>query len=115
MTAVKNAMGLVEKHGAKMVDFKFTDLLGTWQHFSVPVGELSEGSFEEGFGFDGSSIRGWKQIQESDMLIKPDPTTAILDPFMEVPTLSFVCNIFDPISHEPYTRDPRHVAQNAEK
>src|SRR5713226_1912871 len=83
--------------GAKMVDLKFTDLLGTWQHVSLPLTALDEAAFEEGLGFDGSSIRGWKGISESDMLLIPDPGTAMLDPFTEEVTLSLLCGIVDPI------------------
>ena len=97
-----------------IVDFKFMDFPGAWQHFSIPASELKEESFEEGFGFDGSSIRGWQAIHESDMLIMPDPATALIDPFTEVKTLSLVCNVVDPITKEKYTRDPRNVALKAE-
>ena len=100
--------------GVKMVDLRFTDLFGTWQHFSLPARELTEEMFEEGVGFDGSSIRGFQAIQESDMILIPDPDTAIVDPFLEVPTLSIVCDIFDPITRQPYTRDARYVAKKAE-
>ena len=86
-TAISRVFKMVKDLGIKMVDFKFMDFPGQWQHFSVPVGQLKESSFEEGFGFDGSSIRGWKAINESDMLIIPDPKTALLDRFIEVPTL----------------------------
>lgn len=113
MTA-KEALALAEKHGVKMVDLKFCDFLGTWQHFSVPIRCLEESSFEEGFGFDGSSIRGWQAINASDMLVVPDPDTAFIDPFCEEPTISFICNVVDPITKEPYTRDPRYIAQKAE-
>ena len=111
---IKNALDLIEKNNARMVDFKFVDFPGVWQHFSVPVSELDEGSFDSGFGFDGSSIRGWQPIHASDMLIIPDPKTAVMDPFMQERTLSLICNIVDPITKEPYTRDPRHIAQKAE-
>ncbi|MBA2565925.1 MAG: glutamine synthetase beta-grasp domain-containing protein, partial [Gemmatimonadetes bacterium] len=97
-----------------MVDLKFTDLPGTWQHFSFTVDELSEDLFTEGIGFDGSSIRGFQKIHESDMLLVPDPATAVVDPAMEVPTLTLICNVRDPLTLEPYTRDPRFVAQKAE-
>ena len=97
----------------KIVDIRFTDFLGTWQHFSVPARELTEDLFEEGVGFDGSSIRGFQEIHESDMILLPDPDTAFIDPILEVPTLAITCNIFDPITREPYTRDPRFVAQKA--
>jgi len=100
--------------GARMVDLKFMDYPGMWQHFTVPIAQLEEGSFEEGFGFDGSSIRGWQAIHASDMLVIPDPTTAVMDPFTETPTLSLICNIVDPITKEKYTRDPRNIAQKAE-
>ena len=111
----KEVLELAKTKGAKMVDLKFMDLVGTWQHFSVPIHQLDEGSFEEGYGFDGSSIRGWAPIHASDMLVIPDASTAQLDPFLTyVPTLSMICNIFDPITKEAYTRDPRHVAQKAE-
>src|SRR5437660_2498018 len=104
------------EHGARMVDFKFVDLPGTWQHSSVPVRELKEEIFSEGVPFDGSSIRGFQTINESDMLVIPDPTTAIMDPFTAVPTLSLVCNIAHPSSRrkEPYRRDPSYIAQKAE-
>jgi glutamine synthetase len=100
--------------GVQIIDLKFTDLPGMWQHFSMPVEELTEGLFTEGAGFDGSSIRGFMQIQESDMLLMPDPTSAVVDPMLEVPTLSLICNVKDPVLGEPFTRDPRYVAQKAE-
>jgi glutamine synthetase len=110
----KDVLAYAKEQGTKMVDFKFLDFPGIWQHFSVPISELEESSFEEGFGFDGSSIRGWQPIHASDMLVIPDPGTAIMDPFTKEPTLSLICNIFDPITKEKYTRDPRHIAQKAE-
>ena len=110
----KNAVKMAKDHGATMVDLKFMDFIGTWQHFSVPVSELSEDMFEDGFGFDGSSIRGWQPIHASDMLVLPDPSTALMDPFIKEPTLSFICNIYDPITKEPYSRDPRNIAKKAE-
>jgi glutamine synthetase len=97
-----------------MVDFRFTDLLGTWQHFSIPIRELTEDLFEEGMGFDGSSILGFQQIHESDMIVIPDAGSAFVDPILEIPTLVLVCNIYDPITLQPYNRDPRYVAQKAE-
>ena len=109
-----DALEFARKAGAKMVDLKFTDLLGTWQHVSLPLSAIDEDSFEEGLGFDGSSIRGWKGIAESDMLLMPDPSTAMLDPFTEVRTLSLLCGIEDPLTREPYARDPRHIAKKAE-
>jgi glutamine synthetase len=105
---------LIKDEGVKMIDFKFMDFPGQWQHFSVPVYQLRESSFEEGFGFDGSSIRGWKAINESDMLIIPDASTAIIDQFIEVKTLSLVCDVYDPITRERYERCPRSIAAKAE-
>lgn len=105
---------LAKDNDIKIVDLKFMDLPGMWQHFSIMVGELSEDLFEEGIGFDGSSIRGFQAINESDMLLFPDPATALVDPVCEIPTLSITCNIKDPITLENYTRDVRHIAQKAE-
>ena len=113
MTA-KEALKLTQDQGAKMVDLKFMDFPGIWQHLTVPIAQLEEDSFEEGFGFDGSSIRGWQAIHASDMLLIPDPTTAVMDPFTAAPTLSLICNIVDPITKERYSRDPRNIAQKAE-
>jgi len=110
----KEVLEFAQAHGAKMLDLKFMDFPGMWQHFSVPIHQLSEDSFEEGFGFDGSSIRGWQAIHTSDMLVIPDPNTTVMDPIMEVSTLSLICNIVDPITKERYTRDPRNIAQKAE-
>jgi len=98
-----------------MIDIKFVDTFGTWQHFSCPIRELSEEIFSEGLGFDGSSIRGWKSIEASDMLAMPDPATAFIDPFCVVPTLSLTCTIAETGTKEAYTRDPRGIAQRAEK
>jgi len=110
----KEVVELAKKNAVRIVDIKFTDLLGAWQHFSVPTSELEESLFEDGLGFDGSSIRGWQAINNSDMIVIPDPTTAMMDPFMKVPTLSLLCNIADPITKEKYSRDPRYIAQKAE-
>jgi glutamine synthetase len=110
----KDVLEMAQENNVVMVDLKFIDFPGIWQHFSVPVSELKEESFEEGFGFDGSSIRGWQAIHASDMLILPDPNTSMLDPFREYPTLSLICNILDPVTKEFYTRDPRYIAQKAE-
>ncbi len=110
----KEAVDLAKKNNARILDMKFMDLLGTWQHFSVPMSELEEHLFEEGLGFDGSSVRGWQAINASDMLVIPDPATAVMDPFMKIPTISMLCNIVDPITKEKYTRDPRNIAQKAE-
>ncbi len=112
--AIENVFRMIKEYSVKMVDLKFMDLPGQWQHFSVPVHELTESSFEEGFGFDGSSIRGWKSINESDMLVIPDPTTAFIDPFIEVPTISLICDVYDPVTKEKYERCPRYIAQKAE-
>jgi glutamine synthetase len=101
-------------HGVRMCDFKFTDLPGTWQHLGLSINALDEDAFEEGLGFDGSSIRGFQEIAESDMLLVPDPTSAVIDPFHEQRTLSLLCDVVDPITREPYSRDPRFVARKAE-
>ena len=98
----------------KIIDSKFIDLPGTWQHTSIPAVKLGEDSFAEGIGFDGSSIRGFQELHESDMLLMPDPTTAFIDPGLEVPTLSIICDVADPITRQPYSRDPRHIARKAE-
>jgi glutamine synthetase len=111
----KEVLEFAQQNGAVMVDLKFMDFPGTWQHFSVPMSELEESSFEDGYGFDGSSIRGWQPINASDMLVVPDPATAMMDPFTAHPTVTMICNIADPITKEPYTRDPRFIAQKAEK
>jgi glutamine synthetase len=107
-------MKVTKETGAKFADFKFMDYPGMWQHFTVPIAQLEEGSFEDGYGFDGSSIRGWQAIHASDMLIIPDASTAVMDPFTAAPTISFICNIVDPITKEKYSRDPRNIAQKAE-
>ena len=107
-------MAYAKENEAKVVDIKFCDLFGAWQHFSIPFSTLSEEMFVDGLGFDGSSIRGFQKINESDMLLIPDPTTAIMDPFTEVPTLSILCDIQDPLTRDPYSRDPRYTAKKAE-
>ncbi|MGB2952440.1 MAG: type I glutamate--ammonia ligase [Gaiellaceae bacterium] len=99
---------------AQMVDLKFCDLLGRWQHVTLPLSAFDESAFDEGLGFDGSSIRGWQGISESDMLLMPDPASAMLDPFTEAPTLSLVCEIADPVTKQGYDRDPRLIARRAE-
>jgi glutamine synthetase len=104
-----------EKHGAKMIDCKFSDFPGVWQHITYPIHRLTDEAFKEGFGFDGSSIRGWKAIDASDMLMLPDPSTAIMDPFLGVPSISLICDVVDPTTREPYGRDPRYIARKAEK
>ena len=115
MSTPKSVIEMAKKAGAKMVDIKFVDTFGTWQHFSCPIAELSEDVFSEGLGFDGSSIRGWKSIEASDMLAMADPSTAFIDPFCAVPTLSLTCTISETGTLEPYSRDPRGIAQKAEK
>ena len=109
-----DVMKLVRENGIKMVDVKFTDLPGTLQHFTVPIKHFDEDKFVEGLGFDGSSIRGFQEINESDMLVIPDPNTAAIDPFTTVPTLSLLCDIYEPLSRQPYSRDPRYIARKAE-
>jgi glutamine synthetase len=111
----KQVLEFAKTKEARQLDIRFTDLPGLWQHVSYPISQLSEDSFEEGFGIDGSSIRGWAAINESDMLLIPDPVTAGMDPFFEVPTLTMVGNVEDPITRQKYERDPRHIAQKAEK
>lgn len=111
----KTILKKVKDEQIKFIDFKFMDFISMWQHFTVPARQLTESSFEDGFGFDGSSIRGWQAINESDMLILPDPTTAFVDPFTIYPTLSLTCSIIDPLTRQPYTRDPRNVALKAEE
>jgi glutamine synthetase len=106
-------ISFAKEQGALMVDLRFTDLPGTWQHVTVPVSQLKESLFEEGANFDGSSIRGWRSINESDMTMMPDPSTAKMDPFTEVPTLVLICDIVHPDTHEPYERDPRQIAKRA--
>src|SRR5210317_1585827 len=110
----KEVLDMAKENGAKIVDLRFMDFPGLWQHFSVPIRELEESSFEDGFGFDGSSIRGWQPIHASDMLVIPDPETAKMDPFYAAPTLTLICNIVDPVTREAYTRDPRNIAQKAD-
>ncbi len=110
----KDVLDMAKENGVKVVDLRFMDFPGLWQHFSVPLAELEESSFEDGFGFDGSSIRGWQPIHASDMLVVPDANTAQMDPFYSAPTLVLICNIVDPVTREPYTRDPRNIAQKAD-
>ncbi|WP_367276346.1 type I glutamate--ammonia ligase [uncultured Bdellovibrio sp.] len=109
----KDVLKFANEKGAKMVDLKFCDMIGTWQHLTVPLHQLNEETFENGFGFDGSSIRGWRGIEESDMVIMPDPATAMMDPFMQVPTLSVICDVCLPETLQPYNRDPRQVVKKA--
>ena len=111
---VSDVMALIESKEIRAIDLRFVDLPGLWQHFTVSTKEFSADIFEEGIGFDGSSIRGFQQIQESDMLLFPDPASAFVDPFMATPTLVLICNVKDPVTGESYSRDPRHIAQKAE-
>jgi len=104
-----------QNRGIGIIDLKFTDMPGTLQHLSIPFSELSEKNLADGYGFDGSSIRGFKAIEESDMLLIPDTETAVVDPFCRIPTLSMFCNVLDPETRELYDRDPRYVAQKAEE
>src|SRR5262249_14048445 len=110
----REVIDLATEREAKIVDVRFVDLPGTWQHFSMPVSLLNEELFEDGIGFDGSSIRGFQKINESDMLLMPDPDTAFMDPFTDVSTLNIICDVEDPITRERYSRDPRNVAKKAE-
>jgi glutamine synthetase len=110
----KQVLEFARENGAVMVDLRFTDWPGTWQHCSYPIDFITEDVFEEGQGFDGSSIRGWQAINESDMLMIPDPDSAFIDPFYQHPTLVMFADIVDPITREPYSRDPRHIARKAE-
>ncbi|MFO8064448.1 MAG: type I glutamate--ammonia ligase [Spirochaetota bacterium] len=115
MKTAKDVLALMEKEKVEIVDLRFMDFPGLWQHFSVPATEIDEDSFTEGMGFDGSSIRGWQAINESDMLVKPVPSSAFIDPFTTHKTLVLICNIADPLTGEDYTRDPRNIARKAEK
>ena len=118
---VQSAIELAESNGVQIVDFRFTDLFGTWQHFSIPVGDLTPGLFEEGLGFDGSSVRGFQPINLSDMMLLPDPTTAVVDPLLGIKTLSMICNVVDPDngrgvfagSAETWLAKPRHICAAA--
>jgi glutamine synthetase len=115
MTTPEEVLKLVKENGVKIVDVKFVDVPGTWQHFSVPAHVLTADLFEEGIPFDGSSVRGFQHINESDMLVVPDANTAFIDPFNPVPTLSLTCTIAHPFTKNPYSRDPRYIAQKAEE
>jgi len=112
---LKRIKDLINERGVQVVDVKFCDLPGTWQHFSIPAATLDEDMVREGLGFDGSSIRGFQAINESDMLLMPDLSTAFVDPVLTVPTLSITCDVYDPITLEPYSRDPRFIAFKAEE
>lgn len=113
-TAVENVLEFVKSNNIAFVDFKFMDFPGQWQHTTIPVSQLKADSFENGFGFDGSSLRGWKTIHESDMLIIPDPETMFVDPFITAPTISLICDVYEPATKEKYSRCPRNIAQKAD-
>ncbi len=118
---IKRVTDLIGENKIEIIDLKFNDLPGLWQHFSIPASELYEiddplkSIWVEGIGFDGSSIRGFQKIQESDMILQLDPSTAVVDPICEVPTLSIICDIYDPLTKKPYTRDPRYIAKKASR
>ena len=109
----KEVLALIREKEVRAIDLRFMDFPGLWQHFTIPADALDESTFEEGLGFDGSSIRGWQAINESDMLVIPVAETAFLDPFCKEATLTMICNIQDPLTKEDYTRDPRNVARKA--
>src|SRR5512145_3158249 len=113
-SSVDKVLSYVKDNKIQFVDFKFMDFPGQWQHFTVPVTQFNASSFEDGYGFDGSSIRGWKAIHESDMLLIPDPETMFVDLFIETPTLSLICDVYEPATKEKYSRCPRNIAQKAE-
>jgi len=109
----REILALCREKEVRAVDLRFMDFPGLWQHFTIPVGKLEEDTFEDGLGFDGSSLRGWQAVNESDMILVPQSDTAIIDPFAIIPTLVMICNIQDPITREDYSRDPRNVARKA--
>ena len=115
MADAKAVLEFVKKNDIKILDLRFTDLPGLQHHVSYPIEQLTEASFQEGFGMDGSSIRGWAAIHESDMLLFPDTGTHLIDPFYEAPTLVMVCDVVDPMTKHPYARDPRYIARKAEQ
>ncbi|MDP2302890.1 MAG: type I glutamate--ammonia ligase [Ignavibacteria bacterium] len=114
VSSIDKVLKFIKENKVQFVDMKFMDFPGQWQHFTVPVSQFSASSFEDGFGFDGSSMRGWKAINESDMLIIPDPDTMFMDPFITAPTLSIICDVYEPATKEKYSRCPRNIAQKAE-
>lgn len=114
MSAIDKVLKFVKENKIQFVDMKFMDMPGQWQHITFPVSQFSADSFEDGYGFDGSSIRGWKSINESDMLIIPDPNTMWLDPFVTAPTISLTCDVYEPATKEKYSRCPRNIAQKAQ-
>jgi glutamine synthetase len=112
--SVAEIFEMIKENDVKMIDFRFTDLFGIWHHFSLSVKELDEDMFEEGIGFDGSSIRGFQTIDESDMILIPDVSTAFVDPIYQITSLVLICDVYDPITRQAYSRDPRGVAKKAE-
>jgi len=114
MSDPKTVLEFAKKNGAKLLDLRFTDLPGLWHHVSYPIDQFDEASFEDGFGMDGSSIRGWAAIHESDMLLIPDPSWMMMDPFAEFPTLVMIADVLDPVTKQRYDRDPRYIAKKAE-
>jgi glutamine synthetase len=111
----KEIITMVKEKNIRTIDIRYMDFPGTWQHFTVPACEITESCFEDGFGFDGSSMRAWQEIDCSDMIVIPDPTTAKMDPFFEIPTLALIGDIQDPITRQSYSRDPRNIARKVEK
>ncbi len=105
----KEVLALIRQREVTTVDLRFMDFPGVWQHFSIPADALAEETFEEGIGFDGSSVVGWRAINEADLRVIPQPETALIDPFPAQPTLTMICNIHDPITLQDYTRDPRNI------
>jgi len=113
MSDASTIQQMVHEHDIKFVDLRFTDPRGKWQHLTQAVSTVDEDSLAEGFMFDGSSIAGWKAINESDMCLIPDLATAVIDPFFAQPTLTLVCDVVDPLTGQPYNRDPRSTAKAA--
>ncbi|HEY9805351.1 MAG TPA: glutamine synthetase beta-grasp domain-containing protein, partial [Candidatus Obscuribacterales bacterium] len=113
MATAQDILNLIKEKQIKMIDLKFIDMPGTWQHLTLYYDQIDESSFTDGVAFDGSSIRGWKAINESDMMMVPDPNTAWIDPFMAEPTLSLICSIKEPRTGDFYSRCPRTIAQKA--
>ncbi len=109
----REVLALCREKEVRAIDLRFCDFTGTWQHVTIPASKLEEDTFEEGLGFDGSSIRGWQAVNESDMILVPQAETAMLDPFATIPTLGLICTIQDPITREDYSRDPRNIARKA--
>lgn len=112
--AIEKVLKFIKENGIKFIDMKFMDFPGQWQHFTIPVSNFNASSFEDGYGFDGSSIRGWKSIHESDMLLIPEAETMFVDPFIEAPTISLICDVYEPATKEKYSRCPSNIAQKAE-